>query len=236
MLNVKCHEKLFVRPQTPRKPRENSLNSECAEMEMEKPFSTFRERFLLLRQGKASGWKKTFFAVQTFHSALASSPQFIYLFRFSPHISDVPVCRPGLPQTYSVDRGEIADIRCEVESNPAASDFRWKFNTSSADIAELPTHGEAKNSFEFKPQSENDYGTVLCWGLNSIGMQTEPCVFQVVPAGKPEPLTNCTVVNQTQHSFQVTCVEGYDGGHQQDFIAELYYAREKFVTTSISSR
>lgn len=183
--------------------------------------------------------KKILFKLAQFASR-PPFPLFIYLFRFAistKNVSDVPVCRPGLPQTYSVDRGEIANIRCEVESNPPAHDFRWKFNTSSSDIAELrATHGDANNSFEFKPQSENDYGTVLCWGLNSIGMQTEPCVFQVVPAGKPEPLTNCTVVNQTQHSFQVTCVEGYDGGHQQDFIAELYQAREKFVTLSISSR
>lgn len=150
--------------------------------------------------------------------------------------SDVPVCRPGLPQTYSVDRGEIADIRCEVESNPPAHDFRWKFNTSVVDITELHVSNEMKSAYEFKPQNENDYGTVLCWGLNSIGMQTEPCVFQVVPAGKPEPLTNCTVVNQTQHSFQVTCVEGSDGGHTQDFIAELYFARDKFVAKSLSSR
>jgi neural cell adhesion molecule len=161
---------------------------------------------------------------------------FIYFVSLHPHISDVPVCRPGLPQTYSVDRGEVADIHCEVESNPPAHEFHWKFNTSSADITDLHAHGDAKNAFEFKPQSESDYGTVLCWGLNSIGTQTEPCVFQVVPAGKPEPLTNCTVVNQTQYSFQVTCIEGYDGGHQQDFIAELYYAREKFVKASISSR
>lgn len=135
-----------------------------------------------------------------------------------------------------MDRGETADIRCEVESNPPAHDFRWKFNTSVSEITELHVNDDVKNVFEFKPQSENDYGNVLCWGLNSIGMQTEPCVFQVVPAGKPEPLTNCTVVNQTQFSFQVSCIEGYDGGHSQDFIAELYFAREKFVTSSISSR
>lgn len=148
----------------------------------------------------------------------------------------MPVCRPGQPQAYSVDRGETAEIRCEVESNPPAVNFRWKFNTSVSEITELHVNEDVKNVLEFKPQSENDYGTVLCWGLNSIGMQTEPCVFQVVPAGKPEPLTNCTVVNQTHYSFQVACGEGYDGGYPQDFIAELYFAREKFVTTSISSR
>lgn len=136
-----------------------------------------------------------------------------------------------------MDRGEIADIKCEVESNPPAHEFKWKFNMSVSEITELTaSNEEVKNTLKFKPQSENDYGTVLCWGLNSIGMQTEPCVFQIVPAGKPEPLTNCTVVNQTQYSFQVICVEGDDGGYPQDFIAELYFAREKFVTTSISSR
>lgn len=151
--------------------------------------------------------------------------------------SDAPVCRPGLPQTYSVDRGEIANIKCEVESNPMAHDFRWKFNSSFADFTELQTSDDVKSILDFKPQSENDYmGTVLCWGINSIGMQTEPCVFQVVPAGKPEPLSNCTVVNQTQNSFQVVCVEGDDGGFPQDFVAELYYAREKYITNSISSR
>lgn len=165
--------------------------------------------------------------------------QFKYLFHV--FISDAPVCRPGLPQTYSVDRGEIANIKCEVESNPVAHDFRWKFNTSYADAMELhtttTTDDDVKNILDFKPQSENDYmGTVLCWGINSIGMQTEPCVFQIVPAGKPEPLSNCTVVNQTQNSFQVVCVEGDDGGFPQDFVAELYYAREKYITNSISSR
>lgn len=136
-----------------------------------------------------------------------------------------------------MDRGEIANIKCEVESNPMAHDFRWKFNTSFADFIELHAESDdVKNALDFKPQSENDYGTVLCWGINSIGMQTEPCVFQVVPAGKPEPLTNCSVVNQTQSSFQVACMEGYDGGFPQDFVAELYYAREKYITNSISSR
>jgi neural cell adhesion molecule len=152
--------------------------------------------------------------------------------------TDAPVCRPGLPQSYSVDRGEIANIKCEVESNPAAHDFRWKFNTTTyADFIELHTSSEeTRNVLDFKPQSESDYGTILCWGINSIGIQSEPCAFQVIPAGKPEPLTNCTVVNQTQTSFQVACTEGYDGGFQQDFVAELYYAREKYITNSISSR
>lgn len=29
--------------------------------------------------------------------------------------------------------------------------------------------------------------------------------------GKPDPLTNCTVLNQTYNGFQIECTEGFDG-------------------------
>lgn len=29
-----------------------------------------------------------------------------------------------------------------------------------------------------------DYGTLLCYGSNELGSQTEPCVFNIIPAGK----------------------------------------------------
>ncbi|XP_055585006.1 uncharacterized protein LOC129737868 [Uranotaenia lowii] len=45
----------------------------------------------------------------------------------------------------------------------------------------------------YTPKSERDYGTLACWGKNSIGKQLEPCLFQVVPAAKPAPLRNCTL-------------------------------------------
>ncbi|KAL1373645.1 hypothetical protein pipiens_018544 [Culex pipiens pipiens] len=45
----------------------------------------------------------------------------------------------------------------------------------------------------YTPKSERDYGTLACWGKNSIGKQLEPCLFQVVPAAKPSPLRNCTL-------------------------------------------
>lgn len=36
----------------------------------------------------------------------------------------------------------------------------------------------------YTPKTERDYGTLACWGKNSIGKQSDPCLFQVVPAGK----------------------------------------------------
>ncbi|XP_061388560.1 uncharacterized protein LOC133323652, partial [Musca vetustissima] len=67
-----------------------------------------------------------------------------------------------------------------------------------------------------------DYGTLLCWASNEIGDQTEPCVYTIAPAGEPDPLVNCTLLNQTSTGFQIECLEGFDGGLQQDFIMEVY--------------
>ena len=36
----------------------------------------------------------------------------------------------------------------------------------------------------YTPMNELDYGTLLCWANNSIGIQDRPCVFHIVAAGK----------------------------------------------------
>ena len=35
----------------------------------------------------------------------------------------------------------------------------------------------------YKPQMEDDYGSVLCWAKNKVGQQKIPCIFQIIPAG-----------------------------------------------------
>lgn len=42
---------------------------------------------------------------------------------------------------------------------------------------------ETVSELLYTPKNERDYGTLACWGKNSIGKQIEPCIFQVVPAG-----------------------------------------------------
>ena len=64
---------------------------------------------------------------------------------------------------------------------------RWQFNTTT-ELRNIPpdsvftdkTHSVA----EYVPITEMDYGSLLCWGVNSLGIQTQPCVFSVIPAGK----------------------------------------------------
>lgn len=52
--------------------------------------------------------------------------------------------------------------------------------------------------------------------------QTQACIFfQVVAAGKPFPVRNCTFFNQTSSSVEVACTAGFDGGLPQHFALEL---------------
>lgn len=47
-------------------------------------------------------------------------------------------------------------------------------------------------------------------------------VLQVVAAGKPFSLRNCSLWNQTASSVEISCVPGFDGGLPQFFLLELY--------------
>lgn len=48
--------------------------------------------------------------------------------------------------------------------------------------------------------------------------------FQVVAAGKPFPVKNCSLWNQTSSSVEISCLPGFDGGLPQRFLLELYTA------------
>ena len=57
---------------------------------------------------------------------------------------------------------------------------------------------------------------IFCAG-QQILLESKPCVFHIIPAGKPDPVSNCTVSNQTHSSFIVSCIPGFDGGLTQLF-------------------
>ncbi|XP_050301168.1 nephrin isoform X2 [Anthonomus grandis grandis] len=150
-----------------------------------------------------------------------------------------PVCRPGQPKVFGVARHEAAKITCEIEANPLDAEFMWKFN-NSADAFEIP-HTQVytekgRSTAIFKPITEQDYGTLLCWARNEIGMQKEPCVFYITPAGKPDSLSNCTISNQTSDSIYIECSEGFDGGLPQVFVMEVYESANRKLVSNVTSR
>jgi hypothetical protein len=98
------------------------------------------------------------------------------------------VCTAGQQRVYGAARHEEVRIVCDVDANPPAGLFRWFFNNSAVQSLEVDSvtsePGGGRSVASYKPESERDYGTLLCWGRNELGSQVMPCVFHVVPAGK----------------------------------------------------
>ncbi|EDX07912.1 GD11514 [Drosophila simulans] len=136
-----------------------------------------------------------------------------------------PVCRPRQRLSYNSGRHTVK-VACEIDANPAEATYVWKFNATQGETVDIPASQVAvdrgRSIAHYTPMTENDYGTLLCWATNEIGDQSEPCVYTIFPAGEPDPLLNCTVLNQTSTGFQIECIEGFNGGLQQDFIMEVY--------------
>lgn len=104
----------------------------------------------------------------------------------SIYFSVAPVCRPGQTKVYGVARQETVKIPCDVEANPGDVQFIWKFNNSD-DTVDIPQSHTAtdrtRGTAAYTPMTELDYGTMLCWAKNEIGMQKDPCIFFINPAG-----------------------------------------------------
>ncbi|XP_077301047.1 B-cell receptor CD22-like [Arctopsyche grandis] len=143
-----------------------------------------------------------------------------------------PVCSSGEVAVIGAALDEALRVRCSVEADPADVTFVWQFNNSGESFDVSParygtSHGASE--LRYTPASARDYGTLSCRGTNAIGRQAEPCLYQLVPAGKPSPLRNCTLrgaVNTTD-ALEVRCVAGHDGGLPQTFVLEAVDARTK---------
>jgi hypothetical protein len=152
------------------------------------------------------------------------------------------VCRDTEMTVIGASLDEVLKVRCHVAADPSEVTFVWQFNNSgeSFDVSPARFSTSIGNVSElmYTPASQRDYGTLTCWGKNSIGKQAEPCVFQVVPAAKPSPLTNCTLRTATNHSsdvLEVECRAGYDGGLPQRFILEAYDAYTMRLRLNLSN-
>ncbi|XP_026817002.1 uncharacterized protein LOC113556330 isoform X2 [Rhopalosiphum maidis] len=162
---------------------------------------------------------------------------------------------------YGVAKKETVTIACHVQANPPPTEYRWSFNNTISSIAtgggagSTSTGSLIKQRFSsignlagsslnssriltYAPRTDFDYGTVECWARNRVGMQAHPCVYHVIAAGRPDRVTNCTVVNSRaamnlngtrrlrssknsgSHIF-IRCTEGYDGGLPQRLWAEI---------------
>lgn len=153
-----------------------------------------------------------------------------------------PVCRTYDVVVVGASIDEAVRVRCHVTADPTDVKFIWQFNNSGENYdvssTRFGTGNGSTSELMYTPNIERDYGTLACWGKNSIGRQAEPCIFQIVPAAKPGPLRNCTLrtaSNISQDILEIECVPGYDGGMTQHFILEAYESRTMRNRLNLSS-
>lgn len=76
---------------------------------------------------------------------------------------------------------------CEVDAFPPPDDFRWLFNHTTKPIPEARysavDNRKGISILTFSPQTELDYGILMCYARNTVGQQREPCIFHIIPAG-----------------------------------------------------
>ncbi|KAH0955172.1 hypothetical protein HN011_009771, partial [Eciton burchellii] len=117
---------------------------------------------------------------------------------------------------------ETISLVCEVEASPTTVTFHWTFN-SSGDLNDVPSNKYTSEGtisrLNYTPSTDMDYGVLSCWASNAVGHSKQPCLYQVIAAGRPYPLQNCTTYNLNGSRVRISCVEGYDGGLPQKFVA-----------------
>ncbi|CAL1260774.1 unnamed protein product [Larinioides sclopetarius] len=146
-----------------------------------------------------------------------------------------PVCKAGQKIVYGVAKGEPARVECSVDAEPSDVSFRWNFNNSAEqhDILSFTSSGPTSVA-TYIPRTLKDFGKLYCWAKNKVGDQQIPCIFNVIPAGPPDQVRNCSVTNYTSDSLRVECDEGYDGGLQQKFYLEVYNEAQEYLEKNLT--
>ncbi|XP_076064918.1 synaptogenesis protein syg-2-like isoform X2 [Oratosquilla oratoria] len=137
----------------------------------------------------------------------------------------VPVCATDEVRMVGAARQETVSLDCRVEANPDLVEFAWAFNSTSEMIRledNLFDKRDRMSTLNYTVHDDYDYGMILCWASNDLGIMTNPCKIHLIPAGPPDEPLNCTVTNQTSHTVNVACLSGYDGGLTQAFTMEVY--------------
>ncbi|XP_050669557.1 hemicentin-2-like [Leptidea sinapis] len=146
-----------------------------------------------------------------------------------------PVCGFSSPQVVGAALDESLHVRCAVHADPTDVTFLWQFNNSGESFNVSPARYDTVNGstseLRYTPASERDYGALTCRGTNTVGRQEQPCVFQIVPAARPAPPRNCSILignasnwiddtRQDDSDLVVKCTTGYDGGLPQLLVLE----------------
>ncbi|RWS02716.1 hemicentin-2-like protein, partial [Dinothrombium tinctorium] len=149
-------------------------------------------------------------------------------------VNYAPICKEQQQIIYGSAFGELTKIICNVDARPEDVVFFWQLNNTQIDPRFYLTNEHKRSVLHFKPSKAVDYGKLNCWAKNSVGVQEEPCTFNVIPASYPRPLHDCSISNQTWNSIFVRCSPGFDGGMKQTFHLNVYDAKRERLLLNVT--
>ena len=132
--------------------------------------------------------------------------QFWMLIWYFAKISDAPRCVGEEKQTFGANIGSTVAIKCSVDSYPSPTSFSWGFNNSkdAVKINEGLYEWQGSQSLlHYRTLSDHQFGHLYCWARNKMGVMSQPCIFNIIPATVPESPVNCAVLNQTTDVLEV---------------------------------
>ncbi|KAF8773189.1 B-cell receptor CD22 like protein [Argiope bruennichi] len=126
-----------------------------------------------------------------------------------------PVCRSSdTTTTFNVIQGEMVNITCDVDAEPRPNAFQWTLNNTIRGTVDLKRrHPRTFHILHYVPRYLGDYGTIMCWGKNSAGVQRVPCISHIVPEG--EVTTDMGVLAPSTDEEEA---EGEGKGQQSGFV------------------
>ncbi|XP_052747785.1 B-cell receptor CD22-like [Galleria mellonella] len=152
-----------------------------------------------------------------------------------------PTCKSTQPLVLRAARGEVVEIECEVDANPKESmAYHWWFNSSAHIKHELTnspitSSQNAPSTFMYMVNTSSDYGWVQCTSINTVGPQSKPCLFHILPADKPSTVKACEITNVTYDSLTLNCTPGHDGGIRQSFLLQVFDMTTGLLLRNISN-
>ncbi|XP_018318649.1 hemicentin-1 [Agrilus planipennis] len=159
-------------------------------------------------------------------------------------VSDAPRCKKGFEVMrvgVSYQHGTII-VDCHVEAIPDVTRFWWTYNTSKGvlpvsmqDSSSHIHNNDGTSTLHFSPENIHDVRSLACWASNSVGRQSNPCIFYIVPANRPMPPRNCVLRNTSWHTAEVSCTANEDGGLPQTFVLEVRNSPEYSEPTSVTT-
>jgi len=123
----------------------------------------------------------------------------------------------------AIDSTTVTIVDCHLDSHPPPSTVYWITAKQGHQQRISPSQYTLMDGFSrlsYQPERETDFGELLCYGVNDVGTQQDPCRFTIEAAGRPYPLANCSLYNSTA-GVEVSCSPGFDGGLTQMFVLEI---------------